>query len=137
MKNTLMFLLASSLLAFSLTACGGADGNYGAYGQTDGVTGDTGAYNGSGSYNGSDAYDGTGAYNGSGTYNGNGAYNNGSAGYSGSAANGNGAAGYNGSAAYGANGSDRGSVPYSSLVDDTRNVLDDAENAVNRTINGR
>lgn len=120
MKNTLMFLLASLLLAFSLTACGG--GNYGAAGQTDGVTGDTGAYNGG------DVYGGTGTYNGSDSYGG---------GYNGSTANGNGATGYNGSAAYNANGSNRGSVPYSSLVDDTRNVLDDAGNAVNRAMNGR
>lgn len=119
MKNTLMFLLVSLLLAFSLTACGGAYGNYGYAGQTDGVTGDTGAYSGSGAY-GSDA---TGYNAGNSTgYNG-----NGTAGYSG-----NGAAAGNGSAAYGSNGS----VPYSSLVDDTRNVLDDAGRAVDRAMNG-
>lgn len=114
MKNTLMFLLVSALLAFSLTACGGdglqtgTNGNYGAAGQTDGVTGDTGAY-------GSDTY-------------GNDTYSNGAAGYNGSAANGN--AGYSGSAAYGANGAG------DSLMDDARNALDDAGNAANRAANG-
>lgn len=112
MKNTLMFLLVSLLLAFSLTACGGdgmqtgVGGSYGTGGQANGAAGDTGAYNGSG------------------------AYGSGAAGYNGSAASGN------GSAAYGANDSDNGYVPYSSLVDDARYALDDAGNAVNRAANG-
>ena len=47
MKNTLMFLLASLLLAFSLTACGGSQTN-GAAGDNAGQTGTagTGSVNG-------------------------------------------------------------------------------------------
>ena len=108
MKNTLMFLLVSLLLSLGLTACGG-DGNYG------GVTGDTGAYNGSGAYgNGTTGYsaNNTAGYNGSGT------------------------AGYNGSVVNGTNRGTSGAASNNSLVDNTRNALDDAGNAVNRAANG-
>lgn len=66
MKNTLMFLLVSLLLAFSLTACGGgqttgAADNYGTNGQTGGAAGNgmDGSAGGTEDYRGdSDGYDG-------------------------------------------------------------------------------
>lgn len=59
MKNTLMFLLVSLLLAMSLTACGGGQtngtaGEYGANGQTGETNGAAG-----GSYDRDGTYDGT------------------------------------------------------------------------------
>lgn len=63
MKNTLMFLLASLLLAFSLTACGGGsqtNGDAGSYDSAGQAGGTDGAVNGNDGYNGgSDGYSGS------------------------------------------------------------------------------
>ena len=130
MKNTLMVLLVSLLLSFSLTACGG-DSQTGSNGANDGpISGDTA---GTGSVN-----DGSGSVNGdSGSVNGgNGTVNGGSD--SGSIAGGSGSAAgssVNGGAANGsADGSQSGVMPDDSLVDDARSALDDAGNAVGRAM---
>lgn len=111
MKNTLMFLMVSLLLAFSLTACGGdsqqAGTGSGTAGQTDGVNGDS-AMNGSSS-----------------------AGTNAGGSTDGSVVGGNN--GTNGSAAdtdSSANRADDGNDD--SLVDDAKNALDDVGNAVDR-----
>jgi len=120
MKNTLMFLMVSLLLAFSLTACGGdsqqAGGNDGAAGQTDA------AGNGSGSMAGTDA--GGSGSNGSSIVGGNDA----SGGTGGSTAGTNNGTG--GSSSAGSNGG----ASDDTLADDARDVLDDAGDAIDRAV---
>jgi len=104
MKNTLMFLLVSLLLSFSLTACGGDSQQSGTAGQTDGVNGDS-------AMSGSSAGTNAGGSTGGSVVGG----NNGSSGTNGSADDSNGGMSGDGS-----------------LVDDARDALDDVGNAVDR-----
>ncbi len=106
MKNTLMCLLASLLLAFCLTACGGGQttGNVDDYGST----GQTGNTAGSGSVNGGSVTGGSTA-------------GSGSVGSDGNYGTGNGSAG---------SGSVNGGSSGDGLMDDARSALDRAGNAI-------
>lgn len=118
MKNTLMFLMVSLLLAFSLTACGGGSQQESAYDSVNPAgTAGNGGINGS-----SD-----GSSNGSVTGGENSASGGGSSVMGGSASNSGSSTSGSGSSASG--GTDSG-LPDDSLVDGARNALDDAGRAL-------
>lgn len=113
MKNTRMILLASLLLAFSLTACGGGS-------QTNGAAGDNGSVSqagtaGNGSVNGS-ADSALGTENGSAAGPGSGAATGPDHDVAGSGVTGN------------------STTPGGGLVDDAREALDDAGRAVRNSV---
>ncbi|MDE6456226.1 MAG: hypothetical protein K2L38_10055 [Dysosmobacter sp.] len=109
MKNTLMFLLASLLLAFSLTACGGG-------GQTTGTADNGGTADDYGTANNGGAVDDYGT-----------ADNGGTAGQAGNGVDGSmdGEGGLSG-------GYDNGG----SLMDDARDAVDDAGRSVRNAVDG-
>lgn len=117
MKHMQMLLLVSLLLALGLTACGG-DSRNSSTGNDGVVAGDSAGtrdgVNGGGSASGS--------VNGSGSVSSSGSASNGSAGN-----------GYQDTAG---DNNRAGVMPEDSLVDDARDALDDAGNAVGRAMDG-
>lgn len=123
MKNIVMFLLVSLLLAFSLTACGGDSQNGGG---SDGMISGGSAEDGFVGGNNGTVNSGTDSANGGSSVNG------GTGSVNGGTGSVNGGSAVGGAVTDGAvNGSNGGS-----LVDDARSALDDAGNAVGRAVDG-